>query len=205
MAKHHRQKKQNVPKGFTIIEVMIVLALAGILMLVVLLAVPALQRNSRNFQRKHFAELATAQMENYYLHNRKYPASPTEYCSFIKKYLANSGDSTSCSTSIVDTTAHSSSDTPGHCVMGKVNAFAVCFHDNLEADHRYKGDPDTISIILSHWCLRPGVTGDGHINFNEDVIYSTDPSDRDFRKYAVWVALEKVNKPFCIDNDKSGF
>ena len=40
-------------KGFTIIEVMIVLAIAGLIILVVFLAVPALQRNSRNTQRKN--------------------------------------------------------------------------------------------------------------------------------------------------------
>lgn len=35
-------------KGFTIIEVLIVLAIAGLIMVVVFLAVPALQRNARN-------------------------------------------------------------------------------------------------------------------------------------------------------------
>lgn len=40
-------------EGFTIIEVMIVLAIAGLIMLVVFLAVPALQRNSRNTGRKN--------------------------------------------------------------------------------------------------------------------------------------------------------
>ena len=39
-------------KGFTIIEVMIVLAIVGLIMLIVFLAVPALQRNSRNTNRK---------------------------------------------------------------------------------------------------------------------------------------------------------
>lgn len=51
-----QQKKNNglVPlqnkarSGFTIIEVLIVLAIAGLIMLIVFLAVPALQRNSRN-------------------------------------------------------------------------------------------------------------------------------------------------------------
>lgn len=38
-------------KGFTIIEVLIVLAIAGLIMVIVFLAVPALQRNSRNTQR----------------------------------------------------------------------------------------------------------------------------------------------------------
>jgi prepilin-type N-terminal cleavage/methylation domain-containing protein len=47
-----RQKKQE---GFTIIEVLIVLAIAGLILLVVFLAVPALQRNSRNTQRSNDA------------------------------------------------------------------------------------------------------------------------------------------------------
>lgn len=43
--------KQKRDQGFTIIEVLIVLAIAGLIMLVVFLAIPALQRNSRNTQR----------------------------------------------------------------------------------------------------------------------------------------------------------
>ncbi len=44
MYKNLKSKNQ----GFTIIEVLIVLAIAGLIMLIVFLAVPALQRNSRN-------------------------------------------------------------------------------------------------------------------------------------------------------------
>lgn len=40
--------KNRKESGFTIIEVLIVLAIAGLIMLIVFLAVPALQRNSRN-------------------------------------------------------------------------------------------------------------------------------------------------------------
>ena len=43
-------KKSN--KGFTIIEVLIVLAVAGMVMAIVFLAVPTLQRNSRNSGRR---------------------------------------------------------------------------------------------------------------------------------------------------------
>ncbi|MES2971664.1 MAG: prepilin-type N-terminal cleavage/methylation domain-containing protein [Patescibacteria group bacterium] len=43
----------SASKGFTIIEVLIVLAIAGLILLIVFLAVPALQRNSRNTQRKN--------------------------------------------------------------------------------------------------------------------------------------------------------
>jgi len=54
-------KKSN-QKGFTIIEVLIVLAIAGLIMLIVFLAVPALQRNSRNTQVRNGASavLSTA-------------------------------------------------------------------------------------------------------------------------------------------------
>lgn len=40
-------------EGFTIIEVLIVLAIAGLILLIVFLAVPALQRNSRNTAMKN--------------------------------------------------------------------------------------------------------------------------------------------------------
>lgn len=49
MLSNIRNRKE---KGFTIIEVLIVLAIAGLILLVVFLAVPALQRNARNTQRK---------------------------------------------------------------------------------------------------------------------------------------------------------
>src|SRR6185369_8500751 len=45
---HTNRKSKGA--GFTIIEVLIVLAIAGLILLVVFLAVPALQRNSRNTQ-----------------------------------------------------------------------------------------------------------------------------------------------------------
>lgn len=46
-------QQKSKQSGFTIIEVLIVLAIAGLIMLIVFLAVPALQRNSRNTQRRN--------------------------------------------------------------------------------------------------------------------------------------------------------
>lgn len=54
---------QNIKKdneGFTIIEVLIVLAIAGLIMLIVFLAVPALQRNQRNNARNSEASRVSA-------------------------------------------------------------------------------------------------------------------------------------------------
>ena len=50
--------------GFTIIEVVLVLAIAGLIFLLVFLALPALQSNQRDTQRKNDAAmLATAVRE----------------------------------------------------------------------------------------------------------------------------------------------
>lgn len=45
-------KSMQKEKGFTIIEVVLVLAIAGLIFLIVFLAVPALQRSQRDQQRK---------------------------------------------------------------------------------------------------------------------------------------------------------
>ncbi|MCA9347877.1 type II secretion system protein [Candidatus Saccharibacteria bacterium] len=51
-------------KGFTIIEVLIVLAIAGLIMLIVFLAIPALQRSQRNTQRKSDASAIVTAINN---------------------------------------------------------------------------------------------------------------------------------------------
>ena len=52
LTQSNKNKLTRSKQGFTIIEVMIVLAIAGLILLIVFLAVPALQRSSRNQQRK---------------------------------------------------------------------------------------------------------------------------------------------------------
>lgn len=64
----NRIKKLN-QEGFTIIEVMIVLAIAGLIILIVLLAVPALQRNGRNTAIKNDASAITAGVSEFASNN----------------------------------------------------------------------------------------------------------------------------------------
>lgn len=68
-----RQRKEQ--KGFTIIEVLIVLAIAGLIMLIVFLAVPALQRSSRNTQAKNAASSILAAVSEF--QNNNNGAMPT--------------------------------------------------------------------------------------------------------------------------------
>lgn len=71
-----KQRKE----GFTIIEVMIVLAIVGLIMLIVFLAVPALQRNSRNTQRRNdISNYLAAVSEWSNNNNGKVPAAATDF------------------------------------------------------------------------------------------------------------------------------
>lgn len=72
--------KQKSEKGFTIIEVLIVLAIAGLVMVIVFLAVPSLQRNSRNNSRKTDARFIATQRLQYNLEqNTSASISPGGY------------------------------------------------------------------------------------------------------------------------------
>lgn len=56
-------------KGFTIIEVVLVLAIGGLIFLMVFVALPALQRSQRNNQRKRDADRIAAAIIEYQKHN----------------------------------------------------------------------------------------------------------------------------------------
>jgi prepilin-type N-terminal cleavage/methylation domain-containing protein len=62
-------RKRKAQEGFTIIEVLIVLAIAGLILLVVFLAVPALQRNARNTQRREDAGNILSAVSEYVANN----------------------------------------------------------------------------------------------------------------------------------------
>lgn len=78
-AKGHLQMKSKLQNrkqnGFTIIEVLIVLAIAGLIMLIVFLAVPALQRNQRNNARKNDASRIAAAIREYWTNHNNTPPS----------------------------------------------------------------------------------------------------------------------------------
>ena len=64
------KQNTNFKKGFTIIEVVLVLAIAGLIFLMAFVALPALQRSQRDTQRRNdYAMLSTA-ITNYMTNNR---------------------------------------------------------------------------------------------------------------------------------------
>ncbi len=91
----------NAKKGFTIIEVVLVLAIAGLIFLMVFVALPALQRSQRDTQRREDMSRFMSQLAQYQANNNG--ATPkgtdetaaqykTAYTNFITNYLRVGGD-----------------------------------------------------------------------------------------------------------------
>ena len=99
-----RNKKQS---GFTIIEVVLVLAIAGLIFLMVFIALPALQRGQRNTQRKNdLSRFVTAASQYQANNSNRLPFAKSalsdaeidsegmtaDNSAFIKRYIIAGGD-----------------------------------------------------------------------------------------------------------------
>lgn len=81
-------------KGFTIIEVVLVLAIAALIFLMVFIALPALQRGQRDTQRRDDMSRAQSQLNSYQANSRgSLPSnSDTAWRTFRDNYLKANGD-----------------------------------------------------------------------------------------------------------------
>lgn len=81
------KKLQNESKGFTIIELLIVLAIAALIILIVLIAVPQLQRNQRNTARQSIVGRITTEINNYSGNNNGRIPVQADLPGFVTRYL----------------------------------------------------------------------------------------------------------------------
>ena len=89
MAKDNTKTK----KGFTIIEVVLVLAIAGLIFLMVFVALPALQRSQRDTQRRDDMARVLSQLAQYQANNSgNVPDSAATLTNFFTDYLKVGGD-----------------------------------------------------------------------------------------------------------------
>ncbi len=87
--------QKNKGKGFTIIEVVLVLAIAGLIFLMVFIALPALQRSQRDTQRKNDLSRAMTAVNNYQSNNRGgLPAADSNAWNTFKGNYLEAGDET---------------------------------------------------------------------------------------------------------------
>jgi prepilin-type N-terminal cleavage/methylation domain-containing protein len=88
------QQSKGSGRGFTIIEVVLVLAIAGLIFLMVFIALPALQRGQRDAQRKSDLTRVSVQIQNYLSSSRGAIPTSDNISKFIKDYLGGTGVST---------------------------------------------------------------------------------------------------------------
>lgn len=184
------RQDSNDTEGFTIIEVLIVLAIAGVILLTIFLAVPALRRNERNYHRKHFVDITAAALdESYSVASLQYPNTPQEMCKFITNYLAKPGGGAgTCSPSY----------TGGKdCVLVQLLRYDVCYHNMDTSPHSYVGPEDEISVQLGHWCTpNPNPYRTDHGN---PITAGDTQSLHEKQQYVVWTKLERAGI-YCVDN-----
>lgn len=120
--------KNRKESGFTIVEVMIVLAIAGLIILVVFLAVPALQRNSRNTERTSDASLVGAAV-NECLSNRNGQRTACDQTAEITPYIDTSKLRQLTTPTVVTTTTGPTNQTDIHVKFG-----SRCTSDGASVD-----------------------------------------------------------------------
>ncbi|USN96453.1 MAG: type II secretion system protein [Candidatus Nomurabacteria bacterium] len=92
MNKQQEQSKRAAKSGFTIIEVVLVLAIAGLIFLMVFIALPSLQRSQRDAQRKDDLSRFLSQVSSYQSNHRGDVPTAGSVNSFISQYLTVGND-----------------------------------------------------------------------------------------------------------------
>ena len=115
-ATNHSKPKPGRPSrsaGFTIIEVLIVLAVAGLILVIIFGAIPTLSRSSRNNQRRQDVSNILQAVSHYELNNSAiYPSPPTISASALLQYTHLTYYDPSSSVSVNTLAAGASSPAP---------------------------------------------------------------------------------------------
>lgn len=152
----HRRTKTPKYAGFTVIEVLIALAIVGILLALLLIVIAGANRHARNYDRKHTLETVAASIEDYRATYGQMPPSEAAWMAFIEESLR-------------DVTTR----------------YPIVWR-GVNTSHGYRPPMDSISIQYGHWCNRYGdgtlptdaIAGDAH-NWAEKYVVWTllEPSE----------------------------
>jgi len=184
------KRTSGYQSGFTIIEVLIVLAIAAFILMLVFLAVPAANRVARNHVRKTAVEHVAAEVDEYKVNHRYFPITgPSPYI-----------DNRTAFISYLKT-------------LPEYKNFTFRYTDD-NIDHRYPfGGPgapsspndvlDEISIVPGHVCNTLSGLGPGNTDYP---IRSVGSYYTDYNGYAVYTLLEgytpgSTPTVYCVDND----
>ncbi len=163
-----RTKLRKADKGFTIIEVMIVLAIAGLIMLIVFLAVPALQRNSRNTNRRSDAARISSAVANFIANNNGTQPTTTAHAQAILDDAGNLGIYQGITAGA------------GPMAQGRLNVSAVQAITPMPAIAITGTAPtDAVEIVGAARCdpANPGTTINGTSRRSTAMLYTLEPGN----------------------------
>lgn len=176
MNKQQTNQESAQNSGFTIIEVVLVLAIAGLIFLMVFIALPALQRGQRDTQRKQDLSRITVQMTNYLSSSRgEILKDDGDLKDFVDNYLRRSTDDT---TGLEATQAGDDYKDP----TGDEDREKPNYVLKLRQVPQVLGD---IGYYNGHLCSATEATG----------VTNSGP-----RNYALTIKLESQNVPYCVDS-----
>jgi prepilin-type N-terminal cleavage/methylation domain-containing protein len=176
-----KTKLNNVNKGFTIIEVMIVLAIAGLIMAIVFFAVPQLRRNSADNQRQSVANRVKAEMDTYAANNQG--VAPI-------KYVNNT---------VNLTTTPASCPTSGGAGNGSCGDFATRYLANVNINDPTTNQPMPI-WINTYNAAQTFTKGNLYIVARATCSGDTPASAAGTNQFALVVGLDRANTRYCVDN-----
>lgn len=168
---------QNNKSGFTIIEVLIVLAIASFILTMVFLAVPALQASQRDARRKRELTIFYNAVKEYQRNNRIPGKNPFD--------AANTGDEAKFEGFINDYLGPE---------FDQYDIVLKSQHD----DHKLMYADDTIVFYPRHFCpTNPTEAPDGSFDLPGHAVtgWGTHPQ----HAWAVLVSLERPKSYLCLD------
>jgi prepilin-type N-terminal cleavage/methylation domain-containing protein len=164
-------------RGFTIIEVVLVLAIAGLIFLMVFIALPALQRGQRDTQRKDDLSRINTQISNFISASRSKVPTAATLPTFTSKYLGTSTTGSDCAgPEYVDPSGDQATACPGA-------------NDGYNIVYSTSGTPGKGQIYY----------GDG-VKCLDDGTGGTIGTGASSRNYALRILLEGQTAAYCIDN-----
>lgn len=157
-------------KGFTIIEVVLVLAIAALIFLMVFIALPALQRNQRDTARKTVLGKVSSAVTTYQSNKRgAQPVKGMDLAGYVDGATASSGDK-----GATGNYAATSSDT-------LVDNDYIVTINSYSSDGTGNADTNVVQVITGAKC---NDTGDGAIKGTT-------------RNAAIMIKLENGNSVIC--------
>lgn len=136
---------RQTSKGFTIIEVVLVLAIAGLIFLMVFIALPALQRSQRDSARKSEVGTVASAIQSYMSNNRNRIPSAANIAQYVSGNSDNSSKSLESGTQvIVRATSYSAPVTPTADINGgATETNNVLYVDQIKIWFGYKCSVDS--------------------------------------------------------------